>query len=129
MEETAEATSPTSCSQQGQLWDQTMLFKVLSSLALKTFKDGVNAVSLGSVFQYWIFQNIEILFQYFNISKYSSYWKIFSLYPDIIPLASMYSLKSYPPMVWCLSPPTKLCSSLSTQISRSNSAAPEPVSL
>lgn len=51
MEETAEASSPTSCSQQSQLWNCTMSFKVLSSLALKTSKDGANTMSLGSFFQ------------------------------------------------------------------------------
>lgn len=51
------------------------------------------------------------------------------VYIQTISLVSIYALKSYPPMVCCLSSPTKLCSSLSTQIPRSFSAAPQPVSL
>lgn len=50
-----DISSPTSCSKQGQLWDQTRLLRVFFSCALKTLKDGDCTTTLGNLLRCLIF--------------------------------------------------------------------------
>lgn len=46
-----QISSPTTCTNQGQLWDQTRLLRALSSRVLETSKERVYTVSVSNTFQ------------------------------------------------------------------------------